>query len=269
MSATWAGSRGSRTKASIFSGLEPDGVAILPRDSALFARLRGRVPAHTPALTFGADVSADAHLLGIEQDADGSGVRADICGCKVSFRLNAPGRHMAINALGVLATCCALGLDAARAAGALAAFAPVAGRGRRRTLALPSGTAVLLDESYNASSASVRAALRVLRLQPAARRIAVLGDMLELGREAVPEHAGLAPDVEACADLLFACGPLTRTLFDTVPAPMRAAHAADAASLAPLVARSVLAGDAILVKGSLGSRMKLVVSALDTLAETR
>ncbi len=256
-------------KAAIVSGLQPNGVAVLPRDSALFGRLRGRVPDTIATITFGADPDADARALAIEPDADGSGVRADVCGHAVSFRLNAPGHHMGLNALAVLAACHALGVDAARAADALAAFTPGAGRGWRRRIAVGGGSALLLDESYNASSASVRAALRVLRLQPAARRIAVLGDMLELGREAVPEHAGLAPDVADCADLLFACGPLTRALFDAVPPPMRAAHAADSASLAPLVARSVVAGDAILVKGSLGSRMKLVVSALDTLAETR
>jgi UDP-N-acetylmuramoyl-tripeptide--D-alanyl-D-alanine ligase len=115
----------------------------------------------------------------------------------------------------------------------------------------------------------VRAALSVLHLQPARRRIAVLGDMLELGEEGPAEHAGLAPDVTACTDLLFACGPLMRRLFDVVPEEVRAAHAADSASLAPIVARSVAPGDAILVKGSLGSRMKLVVAALDHLAETR
>ncbi len=256
-------------KASILSGLEPGGVAILPRDSALFTRLRGLVPDGVSTLTFGADASADVHPPEIGEDADGSNIRAAICGCNVSLRLNAPGRHMAMNALAVLATCRALGVGEARAADALGAFTPVAGRGRRRPIALGGGSALLLDESYNASSASVRAALRVLRLQPASRRIAVLGDMLELGIEAVPEHRGLAPEVEACADLLFACGPLTRSLFEAVPVPMRAAHTADSASLAPLVARSVMAGDAILVKGSLGSRMKLVVSALDTLAETR
>ncbi|MBV8397316.1 MAG: UDP-N-acetylmuramoyl-tripeptide--D-alanyl-D-alanine ligase, partial [Acetobacteraceae bacterium] len=116
----------------------------------------------------------------------------------------------------------------------------------------------------NANEVSVRAALSVLRLQPARRRIAVLGDMLELGRFAAEEHAALAGPVTGSADLLFACGPMMRHALDAVPPQVRAAHAADSETLAPIVARQVADGDAILVKGSLGSRMKTVVNALDT-----
>ena len=138
------------------------------------------------------------------------------------------------------------------------------------SIAVPGGTALLLDESYNGNGASMRAALAVLALQPATRRIAVLGDMLELGDAGPAEHAALADPVTRAADLLFACGPLMRHLFDTVPPHIRAAHAADSAALAPIVAQQVAPGDAILVKGSLGSRMKTIVNALDALtAETR
>jgi UDP-N-acetylmuramoyl-tripeptide--D-alanyl-D-alanine ligase len=127
------------------------------------------------------------------------------------------------------------------------------------------GEALLLDESYNASAPSVRAALAVLGLQPAARRIAVLGDMLELGAASAAEHEGLAPDVAAHADLLFACGPEMRRLFDAVPAAMRAAHASTSADLAPQVAAALRPGDAVLVKGSLGSRMARIIAALPVL----
>ena len=113
----------------------------------------------------------------------------------------------------------------------------------------------------------MRAALAVLRLQPAERRIAVLGDMLELGDAGPAEHRALAADVAAAADRLFACGPLMHELFTAVPEAMRAAHTPDSASLAPILARSVAPGDAILIKGSLGSRMKLVVNALEPRAE--
>ena len=126
------------------------------------------------------------------------------------------------------------------------------------------GEALLLDESYNASAASVRAALAVLRLQPARQRIAVLGDMLELGEEGPAEHRSLAPDVIASADTLFTCGPLMGELYNAVPAKLRGAHATDSAALAPLVAAALAPGDAILVKGSLGSAMKRIVAALET-----
>jgi UDP-N-acetylmuramoyl-tripeptide--D-alanyl-D-alanine ligase len=128
---------------------------------------------------------------------------------------------------------------------------------------VPGGELLLLDESYNASPAAVRAALSVLALQPAARRVAVLGDMLELGDAGPAEHAALAPEVASAADLLFTCGPLMRGLHESVPPRIRAAHAETSAALAPLVVAAARPGDAVLVKGSLGSRMKLIVQALD------
>ena len=122
----------------------------------------------------------------------------------------------------------------------------------------------MLDESYNASGASVRAALAVLALQPATRRIAVLGDMLELGEAGPAEHIALAEDVARCADLLFTCGPLMAGLHEAVSPAQRGTHAEDAAALAPLLAAALRPGDAVLVKGSLGSGMKRVVQAIDT-----
>ncbi len=173
---------------------------------------------------------------------------------------------MAMNAVACLAVVAALGLDPTEAIGPVEAFEPLAGRGARRDLAVGRGTALLLDESYNGNTASMRAALDVLRLQPAKRRIAVLGDMLELGGEARAEHAGLAETVTGSVDCLFTCGPLMRDLFDDVPLRLRGAHAVDSRALAPIVAASIAEGDAILVKGSLGSRMKCVVEAIEASA---
>ncbi len=181
----------------------------------------------------------------------------------VGFRLAAPGRHMAIDALAALAGAVALGADLDRAAAALENFAPVTGRGARRRIAVRCGTALLLDESYNASAVAVRAALSVLALQPATRKVAVLGDMLELGDYGPAEHASLAPDIAASADVLFACGPLMRLPYDAIPDAKRGAHAPDSAALAPVVAAALRPGDAVLVKGSLGSRMRVIVQAID------
>ncbi|MBV9776470.1 MAG: UDP-N-acetylmuramoyl-tripeptide--D-alanyl-D-alanine ligase, partial [Acetobacteraceae bacterium] len=182
-------------------------------------------------------------------------------------RLPAPGRHMAMNALAALAAAEALGADVQRAGRALAGFAPIAGRGVRRTISVPGGNVVLIDESYNANTASVRAALAVLALQPGARRVAVLGDMLELGEHGAAEHAALAPDA-AAADIVFTCGPLMRGLHDALQPARRGAHACDSAALAGIVADALRPGDVVLVKGSLGSRMGLVVSTLDSRMET-
>jgi UDP-N-acetylmuramoyl-tripeptide--D-alanyl-D-alanine ligase len=256
-------------KASILRGLEPDGVAVLPLDNPLFPVLRDVFEAMRGEgmriATFGANPIADACLLAAEADAAGSNLSVRVNGTEARLRIDAPGRHMAMNALAALAAAAALGADVRTAAKALAGFAPVAGRGARRDLAVPGGTALLLDESYNGNGASMRAALAVLKLQPARRRIAVLGDMLELGDEGPAEHLALATAVTEAADLLFACGPLMRGLCDAVPERLHATHAADATALAPIVARAVRPGDAILVKGSLGSRMRHVVAALDAL----
>ncbi len=235
-------------KSAIGDGLPDNGVAVLPADSPMLGRLAVRAGRTD---TFGL-----AQVVQMLPDADGTDVVAQIENRTVSFRVNAPGRHMVLNALAALTAANALGVDGAAA---MAAFRPGAGRGRRRDL--PNGIR-LLDESYNANGASMRAALAVLAAMPG-RRLAVLGDMLELGNFGPAEHAQLAPDVEVAADLLFTCGPLMRGLYDAVPPIQRGAHAADSAALAPIVAAAVRVGDAVLVKGSLGSRMSAVVHALE------
>ena len=253
-------------KAAIMQGLPADGIAVLPADSPWLPLLRANAGG-ARIVTFGTDPGADVRLVAAETDPDGTGVIARITGCTERFRLAAPGRHMAMNAVAALAAAWALDVTPERAAAALDGFAAVVGRGARRRIELPGGSALLLDESYNGNGASMRAALAVLRLQPGRRRIAVLGDMLELGDEGPAEHLALGGDVEEAADKLFTCGPLMRLLYDAVPPALRAGHAPDSAALADVVAAAVRPGDVILIKGSLGSRMKLVVSALDRLAE--
>jgi UDP-N-acetylmuramoyl-tripeptide--D-alanyl-D-alanine ligase len=250
-------------KAAILEGLEPGGGVVLPADSPMRARLLARTGA-AKVRRFGTGPDADAVLLEVVADAEGSDVTARIDGQTLSFRLPTPGRHMAMNALGALTAAAEAGADVVRGAAALAGFVPMAGRGARCSIAVPGGQAMLLDESYNASAVAVRAALAVLGLQDAGRRIAVLGDMLELGDEGPAEHLSLAPDIAAQVDTLFTCGPLMKLLFDAVPEAKRGAHAPDSAALAPIVARALRPGDAVLVKGSLGSRMKIVVSALES-----
>ncbi len=248
-------------KAAVVTGLLPGGTVVLPADSPLLGRLRARAGTARVVL-FGTDAAADVRLLECTADADGSAIAARIGGEDVRIRLGAPGTHMAMNAMAALACVHALGLDVRRAATALAGFAPMRGRGARQRLAIAGGEILLLDESYNASAASVRAALQVLALQPAARRVAVLGDMLELGDEAEREHSAIASSVVSAADMVFTCGPLMRGLHDSLPDRIRGVHADDSATLAPIVVAALRPGDAVLVKGSLGSRMIRVVQAL-------
>ena len=253
-------------KAAIAQGLEPDGRIVLPADCEQLPRLRAAATGH-PIITFGAARDADTRLLDVVTEAETTTLTADIGGIEVSTRLAAPGRHMALNALAALTGATALGADPLLGAQALTGFAPLSGRGARRKIVVRGGEALLLDESYNASVVSMRAAFAVLRLQPGRRRIAVLGDMLELGDAGVAEHLSLAQDLAASADLVFTCGPLMGVLADALPMPQRGMHTNESASLALIVARAVGPGDVVLVKGSHGSRMQRIIAALN-LADT-
>lgn len=241
-------------KGDILEGLEPGGTAVLPADSPYFPMLRARA---SRVLSFGSG-PADFRLL---DHADRLARIATPAG-EITLRTNAPGRHLAENACAVLAAAHALGLDLTRAAAALGRFDQGAGRGQRRVIIVPGGAATLLDESYNASDASVRAALKVLKLHEG-RRIAVLGDMLELGEQGPAMHESLAQEVAESADLVHTVGPLMEGMLRLLPERLRGMAAPDSAQLAAPLRASLRAGDAVLVKGSLGMRMAVLVQALD------
>jgi UDP-N-acetylmuramoyl-tripeptide--D-alanyl-D-alanine ligase len=254
-------------KAEIFSGLEPGGAAILDRDAPQFSRLERAARARgARVLSFGAGAQNDARLIEAAEQDGKTRVRARVLGRELDFRLGAPGAHMARNALGVLLAVGALGADLGRAAAALAEFAPQKGRGERFTLQSPSGPFTIIDESYNANPASMRAALALLgATRPGAggRRIAVIGDMLELGPGGAEMHAALADALsEHRVDLVFGAGPLTRALFDAAPAPMRAVWAERSGDILGPLANALRGGDVVMVKGSNGSRMEPVVAGL-------
>ncbi|SNB56222.1 UDP-N-acetylmuramoyl-tripeptide--D-alanyl-D-alanine ligase [Arboricoccus pini] len=250
-------------KAEIFAGLEQGGVAVLPRDDVQFDRLaRAARENGADIVSFGSHEAADWRLLAFEPTAEGSHVELSHKDRSLRFALGAPGRHWAQNALAVLAAVDALGGDVEAAALALAEFQPPGGRGQRRPIKVKGGMALLLDESYNANPTSMQAAIDVLGQRPG-RRIAVLGDMLELGASAPDLHAGLAPLLsEAHVDLVFLAGPLMRHLFDALPTDRRGAYRPTAKELVDPVEAVLQPGDTVLVKGSLGSRMKLIVDAL-------
>ncbi len=246
-------------KGDILLGLEPGGTAILPADNDFFAVLRARA---AQVLSFGEAPGAELRLLDYQGSADAGRARIATPQGEVALHLSAPGKHLAINACAVLAACHALGLDLPGAAAALAGFGGGAGRGARRVIAVPGGTATLLDESYNASEASVRATLAVLAMQPG-RRIAVLGDMLELGEDGPAMHLALAAQLAESADLVYACGPLMSGLLQALPPAKQGAATVDSANLAPMLRAALRPGDSVLVKGSLGMRMATIIQALD------
>ena len=254
-------------KAEIFLGLEPHGTAVLNRDAPQFERLaKAAASRGARVVSFGRGAECDARLLEVEATDRGSRVKARILGRELAFELGAPGVHMAENALGALLAAEALGADLDACAAALRSFSPQKGRGERFLLPTPDGPATIIDESYNANPASMRAALALLaaaRPGPKGRRIAVIGDMLELGPKAAAMHAELAADLSANkVDLLFGAGPLTRALFDAAPASMRAAWTERSSDLTDEVARTLRGGDIAMIKGSNGSRMGPLVAAL-------
>jgi UDP-N-acetylmuramoyl-tripeptide--D-alanyl-D-alanine ligase len=250
-------------KADICAGLAPGGVAVLPMDSRWFARLAERArDAGASVLGFGENAEAFARIEDVVEQPGSVRATLHLGGAAFGLRIASPGRHLILDAAAASAAAAALGADAGRFVAALGFFEAGAGRGARITLPLPGGTALLLDESYNASTASIRAALAVLAAQRATRRVAVLGDMLELGEFGPALHEEIAPDAARSADVVHTCGPLMRHLHDALPPARRGEHTADAATLAPLVAASLRPGDVVLVKGSLGMRMAQVVQAL-------
>jgi UDP-N-acetylmuramoyl-tripeptide--D-alanyl-D-alanine ligase len=255
-------------KAEIFFGIEPGGAAIINRDIAQFAHLKRRAKEAgvSRIVSFGAHEAADARLIKCVLHPSCSTVEAKILGIDLAYKIGAPGRHLVINSLAVLAAAELVGADLALAALALAEFAPVSGRGAPIAIELPGGSALVLDESYNANPASMTAAIEVLGrapIGPQGRRIAVLGDMLELGPKGRTLHRALLDAVLANAvDLVFCCGPLMQTLWQALPASRRGGYAENSAALETQVLRAIRAGDAIMVKGSLGSRMALIVKAL-------
>ncbi len=259
----------ARAKAEIFSGLEQGGVAVINAEAPHADILVKAAEAAGAArvITYGAGGDCDIRLLEAHSDGEGTSIRARIAGEEAAWRIGAPGRHLAMNALAVAATALALGVDLPAVLHRLASFRVPAGRGQRHVLHLPQGgEALLIDESYNANPASVRAALAGLAAtQPTGggRRVAVLGDMLELGEQGPALHAGLAADVEAAGvDAVHACGPLMRHLHAALPAARQGAWRETAEDLLPVVLDDVRPGDVIMVKGSHGTRTWAIAQAL-------
>jgi UDP-N-acetylmuramoyl-tripeptide--D-alanyl-D-alanine ligase len=258
----------ANAKAEIFRGVVPGGAAVINRDIPQFRRLASAAEdAGARVVSFGEHADADARLMQSSLHADCSTVQARILGTDVTYKIGAPGSHVVSNSLAVLAAASLAGADLALAALALAGLAPPAGRGSRSELSLPGGHALLIDESYNANPASMQAAIALLGQADVVgqgRRIAVLGDMLELGPSGAELHRGLLePVVAQGIDLVFCCGPLMHSLWEALPSERRGAYAETSAALEPQVLSAIRPGDAIMIKGSLGSRMGPIVKVLE------
>ena len=254
-------------KSEIFEGLPPGGVAIIKHENPHSERLTAAARrCGARAVTFGFAPGAEVRGEGFLASDEGSQMQVGIGGRRLLLSLAMPGRHIAENALAVIAAADAVGADLDRVADALSKVAPPSGRGARTRLRMAGGEALLIDESYNANPASMRAALMTLAIVPRqkfGRRIAVLGDMLELGPQSALLHAGLKEAVdESGVDVVFACGSHMKSLYDALRPAQRGGYARDADELAPLLASALGPGDVLMVKASNGTRLGAVVQAL-------
>lgn len=270
-------------KSAIFDGVEPEGAAVVNGDLDTSPILiEAAQAAGANCTTFGQKDSNTDQLFDVHLAHDTTVVRANLNETSALFKISSPGQHFAMNALGVLGVVRALGADVALAANDMALWQPPAGRGTREVITLdayePDQSLILIDDAYNANPTSLEAALNVLAAsvpvdgvgrQQSGRRIAILGDMLELGADEVTLHAEFAThSALEQIDMIHCCGPLMRSLWDALPDHKRGEWAEKAQDIAGIAHSLLDAGDVILVKGSLGSQVSVVVTAIRKLNQT-
>ncbi|RIA47066.1 UDP-N-acetylmuramoyl-tripeptide--D-alanyl-D-alanine ligase [Hephaestia caeni] len=252
-------------KGEIFAGLEPGGTAIIPYDSPHRDRLIGAATPHAARIvTFGLTRGADVQAIETMRTATGGTfVTARLGDEELSYTLAQPGAHWVSNSLAVLAAVQAAGGDLAMAGLALAELGGLPGRGARFAASVDGGEILVIDESYNANPASMRAALAVLAAEPAARKLAVLGEMRELGDKSDAYHADLVEPVLASgAQSVLLVGEAMASLANALEGRIEFVHVADAATARDRLATMLAPGDTVLVKGSNGVGLASVIDAL-------
>ena len=264
----------AEAKAEIFDGLKQGGSVVLNRDGAFYDFLSDQARKKNAALviSFGESERSDAQLMDMRVSAEGAGasegaqVRARVFDRELEFSLFMPARAMALNALAVLCAVHLMGGDVDMAAARLGRYRPRAGRGARAQIDIGSGAITLIDESYNANPASMRAAFEVLSaldVPAGGRRIAVLGDMHELGEAAIDLHRALLEPLRAAkVDMVFACGEKMEYLYDVLPPSLRGGYAPAPRELIEVLRKTLSGGDIIMVKGSHAAGLDQIVAAL-------
>jgi len=260
----------AREKGALLGGVVPEGIAVLNRDDTFFDYFNTRAQEAKIAtiISYGQSEKADVRLLALDSDAVRGHMEMTFTAQKATYKCRLPflGDHRAMNALGAFAVAVSLGLDPHKVCESLSALALIVGRGQIHTLKLNAGTFTLIDDAYNANPTSMRAAFAVCAsIKPLlqGRRIAVLGEMGELGDYAIESHAALAPLAEASGvDLAFACGTMMSHFHEQLPVSCQGGHTSSVEELIPLVEERIQPGDVILVKGSKSSRVSLLVERL-------
>jgi UDP-N-acetylmuramoyl-tripeptide--D-alanyl-D-alanine ligase len=264
-------------KAAIFEGLEPHGCAVIHGDLPISPILRAAARAAKARIVDFGDAEGNACRLRETRIEDGfTRGRALLDGEEVTLGIASEGRHFMRNALGVIAVAQAMGADRVRSIAGLAAWAPPAGRGTRETVTVSpdGGTLELIDDAFNANPTSLSAALAVLAAArpgegpPPGRRVAVLGDMLELGPNEREMHAAMADDPSMAAlDAVHCVGPRMRALHEALPVARRGLWAERVEDLLEEVTQLARIGDVVLIKGSKASRVSRLVDAIRKLGQ--
>lgn len=258
----------AKAKAEIFEGIEPQGYAMLNRDCGRWKLLHrlARYAGVSNIISFGEDPKAEIRLVECELGADHSDITVEMEGIRYPVRVGAPGRHIVQNVLAVLGAARLAGADLDATIASLSTMVPEEGRGRRHRLDMEKGAFTLIDESYNANPASMQAAIALLDATPVAakgRRIAVLGDMLELGDRSAELHAGLAEVISGTnTDIVLMAGPDMKNLADTLPAGIEQQYCRSVEDLKPILLDSVRPGDVVMVKSSKGIGFSKLVQEL-------
>lgn len=257
----------ARAKAEIFSGLKPGGTAVLNADHAQLGVLLDEANAAGVGrvVTYGEARGVDWQIVSVETEADRSCATIEHEGTRYELVLNVPGRHMVANATAALAVAHLAGVEPAVALEALAGFGAQPGRGQRTLLGPADKPLLLVDESYNANTASMTAALDAFTVQaaPGGRKIVILGDMLELGAQSGDLHASLKPAVLASgAERIYLVGRHMAALAEALGPGGVAAHTQTAAEMAEIALRDLAYGDAVMVKGSNGVGLAGIVESI-------
>jgi UDP-N-acetylmuramoyl-tripeptide--D-alanyl-D-alanine ligase len=253
-------------KAEIFEGVERGGHALINRDDPRWKLLEkaAREAGIEHVWGFGEHARATFRLMSCEIGPESSEITAKLAGQAISARVGAPGRHQVQNALAVMGAAYLAGAEMTSVAAALAYLQAERGRGQRHQLKLRNGVMTLIDESYNANPASMKAAIELLRSTPVGeggRRIAVLGDMLELGEHSAKLHAGLSEHLAPGVDVVMLAGKEMQALVGRLPGEIKVEHFADAEELRPALIKAAGPGDVVMLKSSNGVGFSRLVEA--------
>lgn len=252
-------------KGEIFLGMKKNGIAILNGDDEYYSLLADLASKQgiTNICRFGENPNNENRLIKYKSGK----IKANICGTEINYEINAIGRHQALNTVAVLSAVNKLGIDLNTAATALLKFSNIEGRGQSLKLKLGNKKILLIDDSYNANPTSIKAALdamKELSLEKNFRRkIAVLGDMVELGSFSKNSHKELAEPFEASGiNKLITVGPQMKYLFDLVTENKKLKHFFDYNDAIKNILNLIEDGDYILFKGSHGTKIYEIVKHL-------